>query len=404
MESWIERATPLLPAHATRLCELNLNGANAAVRASLLARMPGVTSFVGLSFADAVQRREELRKELTLEPALRNRSVQIFFGDKMRTVRAAPGLDACDVLLLDAVHEEASNAPAGGIVKKVIGDLPNSLQRMAADGDLNRNLLVVRGASACGSGSGSSKKKAATPRNDLCAAWAELTARELVVSASCMTEAGVRRQDGAVPSTPVRIGERWCIGRVVSDSACSARHPLLPTLPVLRKHALALEGSSNALVPPTSTFPTPRPASAYVAEGWRAEEVGGLRLGYWWRYFTVLQNCGGGVNGSDATHPSTARGTSRARRAARGAREGARLARRSDQSDGTSLAGGGLVDEGHRRLEGGGAGEGVGRQHVCLLFKNHIFESWVGGVTSSDYGRTFGHEPELVREITVVSR
>ena len=119
--AWVERAaTPHLPPHAARLCELNVNGANAAVRASFLQRLPHVASFVGLSFADAVQRREELRKELSAEPSLRNRSAQLFFGDKMRTVRAAPSFDSCDVLLLDALHEEDSNGPTDRIVKKLI--------------------------------------------------------------------------------------------------------------------------------------------------------------------------------------------------------------------------------------------------------------------------------------------
>ena len=36
----------------------------------------------------------------------------------------------------------------------------------------------------------------------------------------------------------------------------------------------------------------------------------------------------------------------------------------------------------------------------CLFFKDHIFESWVGSVTSSDGGRTFGAEPSLVLPAT----
>ena len=66
------------------------------------------------------------RASMSSEIALRNRSFHLLFGDKMRTVRAAPVLDACDVLLIDALHEEESNSASGGIVKKLIADLPNA--------------------------------------------------------------------------------------------------------------------------------------------------------------------------------------------------------------------------------------------------------------------------------------
>ena len=37
---------------------------------------------------------------------------------------------------------------------------------------------------------------------------------------------------------------------------------------------------------------------------------------------------------------------------------------------------------------------------MCLIFKNHIFESWVAGVASTDGGRTFEAEPALVMPAT----
>ena len=125
-------AAPNLPAHAAHLCEINAHDDGAASRARLLARMPFATSYTGLSFSDALQRREALRASMSSEIALRNRSFHLLFGDKMRTVRAAPVLDACDVLLIDALHEEESNSASGGIVKKLIADLPNALQRVVS--------------------------------------------------------------------------------------------------------------------------------------------------------------------------------------------------------------------------------------------------------------------------------
>lgn len=134
-------------------------------------------------------------------------------------------------------------------------------------------------------------------------------------------------------------GHGWCVGRVPTDSSCSTRLPLLPALTT--RLAGAAANRSSHLVPATCNHPWPRAATAYEDDGWHAHQVGGVQL-EWERYFTVVR-CDGG------TAPTRT------------------LPARAD---------------------------------VCLVFKNHIFESWVGMVSSNDDGRSFAAEPTLVLPTT----
>ena len=107
------------------------------------------------------------------------------------------------------------------------------------------------------------------------------------------------------PPPPQQQQQQW--SQPTASMAPPGAHPAIgrlgsgvPLTAAERAHqkALALAGGADAVLPPTSSYPTPRAASAYLASGWKAEEVGGLKLGYWWRYFTVVQDCGGaGVGG-----------------------------------------------------------------------------------------------------------
>ena len=209
------------------------------------------------------------------------------------------------------------------------------------------NVIIMRGPSC-------DRKKAT--KHEWCAGWAELVARRLVTS--------------TVGCTSTASGESWCIGRVATDSACSAKLPLLPSLPVHRRRDAKGESPPDVLTPlqPTRMHPRPRMASAYESDGWRSEEVSGLRLGYWWRYFTVWQGCDGPLSSSSGS----GRGRRRASNASLAVAPSAPAASTTASSS----------------------------SNVCMIFKNHIFESWVGGVGSSDHGRSFEAEPSLVMPAT----
>lgn len=290
--TWHELVLPALPSTISTICEVNTRPANGAARSMLLGHAPGA-HFIGLAFAESESMRDGIRASVrTLNSSdagaaggdrgASSSQRTVLFGDKLRTVRAAPTLDGCNVML---IHE----TPAGQGKKSgsLLGDMPNILQRMAIG--RRSNLLVIHGP-AC-------TRKAARS-SEWCAGWVELVARRLVVSVGCAAGSS---------------GDAWCVGRVATNSACSRRPPLLPSIPE-----------------------------------WRAVEVGGLRLGYWWRYFTLLPGCPAPGEASAAS--------------------GIRADTRSNE--------------------------------VCLVFKNHVFESWVGGVRSVDGGRTFGSEPVLVMPTT----
>jgi hypothetical protein len=327
---WLSFLWASLPSEVGRVCEVNVQfvapRGGAAARNALLSRVPSA-QFYGLAFsADNRSQREGMRAALAAEPAiagLHNRSgAFLFFGDKMRTVRAAPALDRCDAMI---VHDN----------RKVMADMPNILQRVAV-GSTGSNVLVLHGPACL-------RPRGAAP---WCDSWVELVSRRLVIPLGCV---------------PGGDDEGWCVGRVVTSSACSQRHPLLPQLPVSpkRSHARGVSGSglgsptsgmptSGAplqLLAPTSVYPWRRPLYEYESDGWQSVEVAGLRLGYWWRYFTVIPHCEEGARSPDT-------------------------------------------------MATGGASPGAGR--VCLFFKNHVFESWVGGVSSVDGGRSFEGEASLV--------
>jgi hypothetical protein len=93
--------------------------------------------------------------------------------------------------------------------------------------------------------------------------------------------------------------------------------------------------------------------------------VGGLRLGYWWRYFSVWQGCDGPVSGAN-----------------------------------TSAASDGAKTDALSSASSAAPSSPPPSAAVCLIFKNHIFESWVGGVGSVDFGRSFEPTPALVMPAT----
>ncbi len=288
----------LLPGGASRICEVNSKRGH-TIPASLLRAWPAA-AFVGLSFAPPGANHSVGLDGL---PAGRAR---LEVGDRLRTVRSTTALTDCDVLALDL--SEGSRDALGGRRKeasRVVADLPNALQRVAS----GVNLLLLHGPSCAEAGSRAGARKLV----GWCAAWAELIERRLVVP-----WAGASA--GCVVGTE---GERWCVGRVDTSSACIARPPLL--------------GTRRRVQPRRRDLPSRAPLGGAML-GVSSAEVEGLKLGSSWRYFTLLP-CAG---------------------------------------------------------EAGDAGRAV-----CLIFKNHVFESWVGGLVSLDGGRSFvAAAPSLVMPTT----
>ena len=322
---WLRLATSVLPTAPQRICEVNSKDGTAA--GELLRRWPAA-SFVGLAFQDGD--RAERRTALAAFVAAQGSRASIRIGDRLRTVRVAKALDDCDVMIVDT---QEANSAAGKKVRQytIAGDMPNILQRVAT-GSGRGNVLVMHGTDC-----EAARRGALT----WCTTWDELVSRQLVSAVGCVKSAG-----GV--GTP---GERWCVGRVATDSACARRPPLLPTAlaspSVTRPRAFqrgrGLAETADAFEGAAQHSPRP---------GWSSQEVGGLQLGYWWRYFTILPRC--------SREPTTT----------------------------TTIA------------AAGAAAGAAARDTVCLVFKNHVFESWVGGVLSTDGGRTFEAEPSLVMPAT----
>lgn len=303
---WLRVAMSMVPRSVTRVCEVNTR--DGAAGGALLERLPAAR-FRGFALGNSVNEQPRLNAALESVPSLRKRRV-IFFGDLMNTVRAKPQFDGCDIMIVSTRYEFSSE-----VNNAVVADMPNILQRVAAGG----NVLVMHGPGRC--------EDIANGTDDSggwCSAWTEMVSRRLVTSAGC--------------SANGPYGHGWCVGRVPTDSACTTRLSLFPTLPIrLDSEPPPVQTEKSAHLQVTSMHPVPRSATAYVAEGWAVEEVRGLRLSSE-RYFTVL--------------PCSA------------------------------------------------AGLGTAGAAVCLVFKNHIFESWVGVVVSTDGGRSFTPEPTLVLPTT----
>ena len=56
--------------------------------------------FSGFAFVSSEASREQLRRTLSSASVLHNRTT-VYFGDSMLTVRAAPALNGCDVMIID---------------------------------------------------------------------------------------------------------------------------------------------------------------------------------------------------------------------------------------------------------------------------------------------------------------
>ena len=93
---WISLVARLVPRNITRVCEISTQSGDAG---ELLNSYPNARLF-GLSFVDNDAARAELKSTLSLFASLRNRTT-VFFGDKVRTVRVAPAIDDCSIMVVN---------------------------------------------------------------------------------------------------------------------------------------------------------------------------------------------------------------------------------------------------------------------------------------------------------------
>jgi hypothetical protein len=119
---WLSLVSSALPAGlAPRICEVNTNDGTFA--AALRRQWPAST-FFGLAFHD--EDRQERKALVARVTATWGADAVIYFGDKLRTVRAAPPLDDCDVMIVDT-HDAATGAPSAAM-----GAVPGAMEPPAS--------------------------------------------------------------------------------------------------------------------------------------------------------------------------------------------------------------------------------------------------------------------------------
>tara|TARA_B110001452_G_scaffold188844_1_gene159135 strand:+ start:8 stop:1960 length:1953 start_codon:yes stop_codon:yes gene_type:complete len=178
----------------SRVCEVNLGTAHVAL--TFLCRF-GSATYNGIDF-----RNESRRERRLLEQHLPGRA-HIASGDDMRSVRAAPQLTGCDVLIMGMDDNGMRTR------KRLFADLPNALRRAAPQ---SRVIMHGRECRA-------PKKHVVRPGCTLpscsmhgwCQRWQELQEAGIINASQCH----------ASPA-----GRRWCTGTLVHQSICH-RSPLL---------------------------------------------------------------------------------------------------------------------------------------------------------------------------------
>ena len=141
--SWMRLVVDAMAASPRKICEFNVK--DGIVASALLQRWPSA-SYVGLAFSADREAGAAAETRAKVSAALHSAvpsglDAPIHMGDKMRTVRAAPlAFDACGILVVD-MHDATAAGSAGS--KKIAGDLPNLLQRIATED--RSNVLVLHG-------------------------------------------------------------------------------------------------------------------------------------------------------------------------------------------------------------------------------------------------------------------
>ena len=194
VNDWVQAAksvgTPSL------VCEVNFETAQVAL--SFLCHFPR-SKYVGIDF-----RNQSRRDRRLLEQHLSARA-GIVSGDDMRSVRVAPALDECDVLVLGTDDGNKGR-------KRLMTDLPNALRRAAPRSTVVMHGRACRPSQRMKANIRPSCTRASCTMYSWCQRWQELL------------EAGVLQDARCQNST---AGRRWCAGKMQPRSICTRRPPLL---------------------------------------------------------------------------------------------------------------------------------------------------------------------------------
>ena len=198
VDDWVQVATPSLGT-LSRICEVNFMTAQVAL--GFLCNNSRAT-YVGIDFHNSSP-----RERRTLEQHLPARA-RVVAGDDMRTVRIAPGVDDCDVLILGSDGGAQSR-------KRLLSDLPNALRRAGPRG------VVIMHGRECKAGRKIAPmlanirptcSRASCTMHGWCQRWQEFVEAGVISDARCQRSAA---------------GRRWCTGRLDAQSICTRRTPLL---------------------------------------------------------------------------------------------------------------------------------------------------------------------------------
>ena len=211
--------------------------------------------------------------------------------------------------------------------------------------------------------------------------WKDLVAERMVTRSRCRDDLGgtVLPGDGlhAASGSPLAQGprpwRRWCIGDVEHSSSCSPA--------VASSHSWA----HPVLATPSRCVPAEPLTFAPSSRAWHKPRYGVPSLRHLqnrhFRYYSVVE-CRGGITSSGSGNAS--RGNASRDSVARERRSKGRFDRRYSAT-----------------VKDASASMGA----VCLLWKDDVYESWVGGLSSAD-GVHFAGDPRLVvpREMVRVVR
>ena len=198
VDDWVQAASHG-PGTPSQICEVNFMTAQVAL--GFLCRFPHA-NYLGIDFHN-----ESPSGRRTLEQHLSPRA-QMVAGDDLRTVRIAPDVDDCDVLVLGTDDGAQSR-------KRLLSDLPNALRRAGP-----RSVVIMHGRE-CKAGRKiapllasirANCSRASCAMHGWCQRWQEFVEAGVLSDARCQTSAA---------------GRRWCTGRLNAQSICTRRPPLL---------------------------------------------------------------------------------------------------------------------------------------------------------------------------------
>ena len=179
VDDWVQAASHG-PGTPSQICEVNFMTAQVAL--GFLCRFPHA-NYLGIDFHN-----ESPSGRRTLEQHLSPRA-QMVAGDDLRTVRIAPDVDDCDVLVLGTDDGAQSR-------KRLLSDLPNALRRAGP-----RSVVIMHGRE-CKAGRKiapllasirANCSRASCAMHGWCQRWQEFVEAGVLSDTRCQTSAAGRR-------------------------------------------------------------------------------------------------------------------------------------------------------------------------------------------------------------------